>query len=125
MGNPEKEIHKSEDVMMKFRLEDAREFGFQGIKGYEYNTKEEFPNASVVFAEVSGRHGKIKNVKSDRIYIIVEGKGEFVINEMRIPVKEKDVIIVPKNTPYDYKGRMKIFLVDTPSYEKGADIKLE
>lgn len=110
---------------MKFELKNAKEFGWKGIKGFEYNTKEEFEKASVVFAEVSGRHGKIKNIKSERIYIIVDGKGEFIIDDKVIPAEKNDVIIIPKNTPYDYQGKMNMFLVDTPAFEKDADIKLE
>jgi len=112
-------------INMKFELRNAKTFGWEGIKGFEYNTKEDFEKASVVFAEVSGRHGKIKNIKSERIYIVVEGKGEFIINDEVVPVERNDVIIIPKNTPYDYQGKMKMFLVDTPAFEKGADIKLE
>lgn len=110
---------------MKFQLKNAKRFGWKGVKGYEYSAKEDFKNASVAYAEISGRHGKIRNVKSDRVYIIAEGKGEFIINGEVVPVEKTDVIIIPKNTPYDYQGEMKIFLVDCPAFEKGADVKLE
>lgn len=76
---------------MKFRLKDAREFGWNGIKGFAYNSKEDFEKASATYIEVDGRHGKIKN-------------------------------IIPKNTPYDYEGRMKLFLVDCPAFEEDADV---
>ena len=110
---------------MKFQLKNAKTFGWKGVKGHAYNTKEDFKNASVAYAEINGRHGKIRNIKSDRVYIVVGGKGEFIINDKVVPVKEKDVIIIPKNTPYDYQGEMKIFLVDCPAFERDADIKLE
>ena len=111
---------------MKFELKNAREFiCAEGIKGFEYNTEKDFENASVVFAEVTARHGKIKNVKCDRVYIVIDGKGEFIINDEVIPVEKNDVIIIPKNTPYDYQGKMKIFLVDTPAFDRDADVNLE
>ncbi len=84
---------------MKFQLKNAGKFGWKGIKGYEYSTKEDFKNASVAYVEVTGRHGKIKSIKDDRVYIVAEGKGEFIINDKVVPVKEKDVIIIPK-TPH-------------------------
>lgn len=110
---------------MKFSLKDAKPFSVEEIKGFEYNTKQDFANASVVFAKVKGRHGKIKNVKSDRVYIVVDGEGKFVIDGKETEVKKNDVVIVPKNSPYDYQGNMKIFPVDCPAFEKDADMKLE
>lgn len=74
---------------------------------------------------VTDRHGRAKNLKSDRIYFVIEGTGEFIISEETIPVKETDVVIVPKNTEYDYKGKMKIFLVHSPAYDPEADIDIE
>jgi quercetin dioxygenase-like cupin family protein len=110
---------------MKFTLQNAKQFGWEGVKGFECSNKNDFPNVSIVYAEVNGRHGKIRNIKSDRVYIVFDGEGEFILNDEVIPVQKMDVIIVPKNTPYDYRGNMKIFLVDLPAFEEGADIKLE
>ena len=110
---------------MKFTLEYGREFAVGGIKGVEYSTKKDFPNASVAFMVVSGRHGKNKNMKSDRVYIIKAGSGKFVIDEKGTEVGKNDVIIIPKGTPYDFMGEMQLFLVDTPAFEKDADMPLE
>ncbi len=110
---------------MKFQLKNANAFGWKGVKGHAYSTKEDFKNASVAYVEINGKHGKIRNIKSDRVYIIAEGKGKFIINDKVVPVEKMDVIIIPKNTPYDYQGEMKIFLVDCPAFEEDADIKLE
>ena len=66
---------------MKFTLQNAKQFGWEGVKGFEYSNKNDFQNVSIAYAEISGRHGKIKNTKSDRVYIIFEGKGEFILND--------------------------------------------
>jgi mannose-6-phosphate isomerase-like protein (cupin superfamily) len=110
---------------MKFKLKNAFQFGWEGLKGWAYNSKDDFPNASAAYFEVNGAHGKIKTTESDRIYFVVEGKGEFVINGKGIPVEKTDVIIVPKNTPYDYNGIMKLFLIHSPAYDPEAEMKLE
>ncbi|RLG16227.1 hypothetical protein DRN63_04425, partial [Nanoarchaeota archaeon] len=84
--------------------------------------------ASAAYFEVSGRHGKVKTTKSDRVYLVLEGEGEFIINDEVIPVKATDVIIVPKNTPYDYRATsdiLKLFLVHCPAYDPEAEVKLE
>jgi mannose-6-phosphate isomerase-like protein (cupin superfamily) len=112
----------------KFELKEARDFGWEGLKGKAYNNSSDFKNASAAFFEVTGRHGKVKSLVSDRIYYIMEGEGEFIINEKAVPVKAGDVIIVPKNTPYDYRNKgkvLKLFLVHTPAFEPDGEVNLE
>ncbi len=113
---------------MKFTLKGARQFEWEGLKGWAYNSKEDFASASGVYFEVVGSHGKIKTTKSDRVYFIVDGKGEFIINEEVIPVEKSDMVIVPKTTPYDYRakeGVLKLFLVHTPAFDPDSEVKLE
>lgn len=111
---------------MKFELNENNKFQWDGLTGFPYNTKEEFPNASGAFFKVTGSHGKVKSTKSDRIYYVVSGKGEFMIDGEITPVKEKDVVIIPKNTPYDYKaadGELELFLVHTPAYDSEGEVR--
>jgi mannose-6-phosphate isomerase-like protein (cupin superfamily) len=113
---------------MKFSLKDASKFGWKGLTGFAYNSKDDFPNASAAYFEVTEKHGKVKTTKSDRIYVVIDGEGEFTINGKIIPVQKMDVVIVPKNTPYDYratKGTLKLFLVHCPAFDPKAEIKLE
>jgi hypothetical protein len=35
-----------------------------------------------------------------------------------------DVFIAPKDTVYDYQGRMRLFLVRTPAYVQNSDVHL-
>jgi len=113
---------------MKFKLKDAYLFGWEGLKGWAYNSKDDFSNASAVYFEVTGKHGMVKNTLSDRIYLVIDGKGEFLIRDEVIPVEKTDVIIIPKDTPYDYQakeGVLKLFLVHTPAFDSAKDIKLK
>lgn len=113
---------------MKFELNNAYKFGWEGIKGWAFNNKETFPNASAAYFEITGRHGKVKTTKSDRIYYVIDGEGEFEINSEVVNVVKSNVVIIPKNTPYDYKatsGILKLFLVHSPAFEPETDVKLE
>ncbi len=112
-------------MVLRFKLKNASRFSWEGLKGWAYNTKEDFSRMSVAFIEVTGRHGKIKNTASDRGYIIIEGSGKFIIDDEEVYVEKFDVIIIPKNTPYDYKGNMKLFLVDSPAFDADNDVKME
>ena len=113
---------------MKYLLKNANKFSWNGLDGYAYNSKEDFANASAAYFEVTSEHGKVKTTKSDRVYYIIEGKGEFEIDNELIDVEQSDVVIVPKNTPYNYrskKGLMKLFLVHTPAFDPDKEIKLD
>lgn len=113
---------------MKFTLKEARKFGWEGLDSCAYNTKEDFPNASAAYFEITGRHGKTKTTLSDRIYFVIDDKGEFIIGGEVIPVEKNDMIIVPKNIPYDYRakeGVLKLFLVHTPAFDPDFEAKLE
>ena len=113
---------------LKFKIKNAHKFGWNGLKGLSYSSKKDFERASAAIFEVTGRHGKIKSLVSDRIYFVLSGKGEFIINGKVVPVEKNDVIIVPKNTPYDYrtvKGKLKLFLVHTPAFDNNKEVKLD
>ncbi|MFH1398912.1 MAG: cupin domain-containing protein [Candidatus Woesearchaeota archaeon] len=110
---------------MKFKLKDAYKFGWDGLKGWAYNSKEDFENASAAYFEVNGSHGKVKSTNSDRIYLVLEGSGKYIIDGKIVEVEKDDVIIVPKNTTYDYTGKMKLFLVHCPAYDEKSEVKLD
>ena len=45
------------------------------IKDYKIN-----PNFSGTLITIDGTHGLMKNIKEDRIYFVIEGKGKFIVN---------------------------------------------
>jgi mannose-6-phosphate isomerase-like protein (cupin superfamily) len=113
---------------MKFTKENARRFGWEGIRGWAYNSKDDFANASAAYFEVTGNHGKVKTTTSDRIYLVLEGRGEFIVGGKTIPVEKTDLVIIPRNTPYDYRAAgdtLKLFIVHSPAFDPEGDVKLE
>lgn len=113
---------------MKFKLENATEFGWGDLKGKAYSSAEDFEGASGALFEVTGSHGRVKTTYSDRVYIVLEGEGEFDVNGEILTVEKTDMIIIPKNTPYDYKAvndtTLKMFLVHTPAFNPEKEIKM-
>lgn len=113
---------------MKFTPKGARKFSWNGLKGYAYLEKKDFPNATAAYVETTKRHGKLKNLKSDVVYYVVSGTGKFFLKDKWLSIKKGDVIIVPKNTVYDFmaeKGVLKMFMVHTPAYDPKYDKTLE
>lgn len=114
---------------MKYRLEDATAFSWDGLKGRSYSATEDFAGASGALFEVTGSHGRVKTTHSDRVYLILDGEGEFDVNGEIFSVVKTDMVIVPKNTPYDYKAMngsiLKMFLVHTPAFDPSKEVRLE
>lgn len=107
---------------MKFLLKSAFQFNREGLKGWSYNSKDEFDNTSAAYIEISDKkHGKVRTRRSDRVYYVAEGSGVFAIEDKEIEVNFTDVVIIPKNTIYDFwakKGTtMKLFLVHSPAFD--------
>ena len=112
---------------MNFSLEDAPPLGRDSVRGRIYSTARDFGRLSAVRVETRDglRHGLIKNVACDRLYLVLAGSGVFRVDGEDCPVEENDVLIVPRGTPYDYWGRMSLLLVHAPANIDEADIDLE
>lgn len=110
---------------MKFTSRNARKFEWESLRGWAFNEKKDFKRASAAYLETTKSHGKTKNTKSDIVYYIVSGSGIFYLGDRKYSVKKRDVIIIPKNTEYDFKavrGMLKLFMVHTPAYDPKFDI---
>ncbi|MBD3155814.1 MAG: cupin domain-containing protein [Candidatus Aenigmarchaeota archaeon] len=110
---------------MKFKKKDGNKFEFGGIKGVAITSKEDIESGNVAYIEVNGRHGKMKNTEEDRFYFVIQGTGKFIIDGEEFGAKKHDVIVVRKNTAYDYEGKMELVLFDTPAFDPSYDIMLE
>jgi len=114
---------------MKFSLRKQNKVGWKGWNAWPYSKNTDFANASALYIEVTTHHGKVKSKKSDRVYYVIEGEGRFIINNEEFPVQKNDVLIVPKNTPYDYYAKkrttLRLFLVHLPAFDPEAEVKLE
>ncbi len=114
-------------MALKFTLEDAPPLGRDSVSGRIYSTTADFDRLSAVRIETREgvRHGLIKNIACDRLYLVLSGHGTFSIDGECIAVEETDLLIIPRGTPYDYWGRMSLLLVHAPANIDEADINLE
>jgi mannose-6-phosphate isomerase-like protein (cupin superfamily) len=93
------------------------------MKIHEYNLGTK--RFSCAMIAIDGDHGKIKALKSDRIYFILSGKGVFEIAGKKYSVSKGDLLLVPKKTPYNIIGKMRYFLVNSPAFDPKDDVLLE
>lgn len=55
--------------------------------------------------------------KSTFTYIILEGKGNFYLDDEEVEVKAGDVLSINPGTRIYYKGNLKQILITTPAYD--------
>ena len=110
---------------MKFSAKNAKPFQFRNVKGLSYITGDDFENISASVVEAKGKILPVKNTKSDRVYFVIEGEGEFVVGGERHEVEKDDVVIILKNTFYSYrtvKG-FKFFEMNTPAFDIDCEVR--
>jgi len=103
---------------MIFKKEDAPVFEKHGVSMRVYNTKEQCPEASVVYQET--RHGHLEefcHARSNFIFYIIAGKGTWFIEDVPYGVCSGDVVIIPPNTRFYYKGNLKQVCITSPAWE--------
>jgi len=110
---------------MKFTKNKAFKFKKVGIEGWVYLNKKQSPGAGVALIESEKGHETIiKSKRNAWIYYVISGKGKFVIDGEKIACKEEELIFVPKNTPFYYKGKLKMLLLTVPAWEEKHEVTL-
>ena len=71
-------------------------------KSWNYKLKHLGPYQSIVYAEITNDHGEVDTKDIERIYYIIDGQGEFVIDNKVTKVSKGDVFTVPPKTTYNY-----------------------
>ncbi len=103
---------------MIYKKENATEFEKQGVKMRVYNSKEDCPEASIVYQETEMGHlEEFYHSKSNFIFYIIEGHGTWFIEDKPYDVSAGDVVIIPPNKRFYYKGTLKQICITAPSWE--------
>lgn len=90
-------------------------FWQNGLAGFGYQLN----NRKVeIYLEVS-ETGHDEAVSSDEIahiYYVLEGSGDFVINNEQYPVKVGQLVEIPPKNRFTFKGKMKLLLIMEPPF---------
>jgi mannose-6-phosphate isomerase-like protein (cupin superfamily) len=90
-----------------------------GVNMWIYNGKEQCEEAAVVYQETRKGHlEEFYHSKSVFLFYIIEGKGNWYINGEEQPVETGDLLIVPKNSKFYYKGQFKQICITAPAWEQ-------
>jgi len=87
-----------------------------------YISKEDNIGYSMVRTHLDGSHPFMKNTSSNRTYYLIHGIATFYIENEKINLEEGEMLVIPKNTKYAFKGKFDAILVDSPAFDVKNDI---
>lgn len=88
---------------MKITKKESIRQDWDQVKSYNYKLKHLSNYQSVVYAQLDGDHGEVSTKELERVYFIIDGKGEFDIAGIKTQAGQGDVITVPPHTKFDYR----------------------
>jgi mannose-6-phosphate isomerase-like protein (cupin superfamily) len=81
---------------------------------------------SVTWVNIAGRHERVQNDESDRVYYVIEGTGRFQVGD-GAPIDDVasgDFVFIPRGTPYEFEGEMHYLVMNGPAFRPGSDAVL-
>jgi mannose-6-phosphate isomerase-like protein (cupin superfamily) len=88
--------------MKKISKNESQAYGKQGLRACNYPLPDVNGGLSIVHVESTTEHGECAADNISRIYYVLEGSGEFVINGEKLTVQAGDVVVVPPRATYNY-----------------------
>jgi len=90
------------------------------------NAGEHSPAISVTWVSIAGRHERVVNHESDRVYYVIEGTGRFQAGDGAETerVTAGDFVFIPRGTPYEFEGEMRYLVINGPAFRAGSDAVL-
>ncbi len=71
-----------------------------------------------------GRHRRITCTESDRVMFVVEGDAITKVGgEPATHISPGDFVLIPKGTPYEFKGNFTYLVVNAPAFKEGSDLR--
>lgn len=105
--------------MTQHIFKQPKDFSFKkvGIKGKKIFIDKLTTKSGFVYIETEkGHETTIVNHKCDCFYYVLEGKGYFEIDDIKEYFSAGDLIVIPAESKFTYKGNSKFLRVTTPAY---------
>jgi ethanolamine utilization protein EutQ (cupin superfamily) len=85
-------------------------------KVVNFLTRDISENVSLAIGHATNHSETTKNIRSDRVYYILDGRLMIKQNDKDLIAEQGDVIFIPKNTEYHFEGTFKTILVNSPAF---------
>ena len=89
------------------------------VKVWDYLNTEEYPGLSVSKVKIVGKQMLGMDQESDTAYYVLEGEGQFIIEDKTHDVKKGDLVFIPHGTKYKDTAGLTLLAISTPRFERG------
>jgi ethanolamine utilization protein EutQ (cupin superfamily) len=79
-------------------------------------TREASESVSLAIGQADNHSETTRNVRSDKIYYVIEGKLVLKQGGNELVAEPGDVVFIPKNTQYGFGGSFRAILVNSPAF---------
>ena len=87
--------------MAKVTRQDAVFHARDGVSAYYYQLPDINNGTTVAYAEFAGEHGQRTIGERSRIYYILEGEAEFMVNDEKFTAVAGDTVAIPAGGTYN------------------------
>ena len=107
---------------MKTELLKEPSFKQNGLSGYTYPLQH--TEMQVNYIDCHDRHDNYCSYARPFVYYIIDGNGQYKIGDVIIDVAKGDLIEIPANTRFTYKGKMKLLLIIKDGFDRALSQSL-
>ena len=101
------------------KAEKLQEKDYKAVKVIDYFNTEEYPGLSVAKIKIVGKQMLGMDQESDTAYYVLEGEGQFIIEDKTHDVKKGDLVVIPHGTKYKDTAGLTLLAISTPRFERG------
>ena len=89
-----------------------------------FEMPDETPSMSVTHIKIWGRLQQITCNETDRAMFVIDGDAIARVGDAEPAyVGPGDFILIPKGTPYEFKGNLTYLVINSPAYREGSDLR--
>lgn len=90
------------------------------------NRETHWSSVSATWVALEGRHQRLRNDHSDRIYYVLEGSARFILDGVDLgAARAGDAVLIPRGTPYELEGHLRYLVVSAPATHVTDNVYLE
>jgi hypothetical protein len=109
---------------MKLSLAQAEFFEREGFNGNVYIKKADNKGFNALLVNCITNHYRARLKNATRAYLVLEGKGSFVVNEKEYSAEPYDFFLISDGDIYEYHGQMKLFELNVPATDRKNEERL-
>ena len=109
---------------MKISLSETAFFDRGDFTGNVYVAKDEGKGFNALLVDCLKGHYKTKLKNATRVYLVLQGKGTFMINGETKEAQVHDLFLISDGDTYEYAGAMKLFEFNVPGTDSANEEKI-